>query len=136
MNNSSLFFEILMYLNSYFFGGFAVCELFFIVFKMVNLPYPNRNIVLELMITLLLCYIEYARIFLGRKGNFTEKVAPLVMSLFLTVPSTLGVVYLMLWQTYVLRPEIVLCCIQLCMVSVETVLNLINIGTFYKYSNY
>lgn len=136
MNNSSLFFEMLMYLNSYYFGAFAVCELLITVFKMVNLPYPNRNIVLELMITLLLCCIEYARVFLGRKGNFTKKVAPLVMSLFLTVPSSLGVVYLMLWQTYVLRLEIIMCSIQLCMESVETVLSLINIGTFYKCNNY
>lgn len=125
-----------MYLNSYYFGAFGVCELIMIVFKMINLPYPNRNIVLELMITLFLCLIEYARIFLGRKGNFTEKVAPLLMSLFLTMPSSLGVIYLMLWQTYVLRLEVIICSIQLIMEGLETVLAMINVGTFYKCNNY
>ncbi|XP_039289371.1 transmembrane protein 216-like [Nilaparvata lugens] len=136
MTSSSLMFEVLMYLNSYYFGAFAVCELMMTVFKMVNLPYPNRNIVLELMIIILLCCIQYARIFLGRKGNLTQKAGPIMMSLFLTIPSFLSVVYLLLWQTYVLRLEVILCYIELVMECLESVLGVVCIGSFYKYNDF
>lgn len=134
MVNSSLFYEVLMYLNSYYFGTFVICEILLDVFKIWTLPYPFNNIILEVSILLLLCCVEYIRIYLGRKGNLTVTSLPLIISNFLLCPSVTGIIYLLLWQTYVLRLEVILCYIQLVMQTLEFIISVICIITFYKCS--
>lgn len=70
--NTSLLYEILLYLNSFYFGMFAICELAVFLIKAVNLTLPSGTLESELSILLFLFVIEAIRIFLGRKGNLTE----------------------------------------------------------------
>ncbi|XP_048512652.1 transmembrane protein 216-like isoform X2 [Athalia rosae] len=80
--NSSLTYEILMYLNSFYFGMFAVCELGMSVFKAVKLPTPGAGILLgEFSLLLFLIITEGGRIYLGRKGNLTERGLPMLLGL-------------------------------------------------------
>ncbi|CAH4035268.1 unnamed protein product [Pieris brassicae] len=89
MVNSSLAYEILLYINSFYFGLFATCEL------------------------------EAARLILGRKGSLSEKDVPVMFSVLLTVPSITGVLYLLIWQVVVLRIEYIWCTLMLSLQSLE-----------------
>jgi transmembrane protein 216 len=134
--NSSLLFEILLYLNSFYFSMFALCEFGMGLFKVVNLPYPTGTVISEFLLLLFLCCIEFVRICMGRKGNLTERVLPVLVSIGLTIPSILGVVYFLIWQTYVLRLEVVLCSIQLTLQGLELTFALLCVISFYKSGTY
>ncbi|XP_078036074.1 transmembrane protein 216 isoform X2 [Augochlora pura] len=104
---SSLTYEILMYLNSFYFGMFAVCELGMGFFKAANLPSPGTSTTLtEFALLFFLIVTEGARIYLGRKGNLTEHGLPILIGVVLTVPSSLATLYFLIWQNYVLRLEL------------------------------
>ncbi|XP_067013356.1 transmembrane protein 216 [Anabrus simplex] len=132
MVNSSLTYEILLYLNSFYFGLFAFCEFGMGIFKAINLPYPTGILATEFSILFFLCCNESTRIFLASKGNLTRRVATILKSVGLTVPSVLGVVYLLVWQTYILRLEVILCGIQLTFQALETLLALFCLASFSK----
>lgn len=72
MGNPSLTYEILLYLNSFYFGMFAMCELGMITLKAVNLKYPEHILMRETCILLSLCLVETIRIILGRKGSLSD----------------------------------------------------------------
>lgn len=129
-------YELLLYLNSFYFSMFAFCELGMGIFKVVNLPYPTGTVLSEFLLLLFLCCTEYVRLFLGRKGNLTERSLVLLVSEGLTVPSIFGVLYFLLWQTYVLRLEVVLCAIQLTLQGLELAVALLCLVKFYKSGTY
>lgn len=85
----------------------------------MHFPYPVGIMISELLILVFLSGTEAARIFMGHKGNLTEKTFPVITSIGLMVPCVLGVLYLLLWQTYVLRLEIILCGIELVLQGLE-----------------
>lgn len=130
--NSSLTYEILLYLNSYYFWMFAICELGVGIFKLLHLPYPVGTFIAEGIMFAFLCCIEASRIFMGHKGNLTERSYPVMISLILTIPCSIGVLYFLLWQTYVLRLEVVLCGIQLTFLSFEIIFATVCIVSFYR----
>ncbi|KAK5650822.1 hypothetical protein RI129_001851 [Pyrocoelia pectoralis] len=108
--NASLTFEVLLYLNSYYFGLFAVCEIGMNVVKAINLSLPNFET--DFGILLAVCILELFRVILARRGNLTEKAWPVLLALSLTIPSAVGVVYFVFWQSVVLRLEYIICGIQ------------------------
>lgn len=68
---TSLTFEVLLYVNSYYFGLFAVCEIGMNVVKYVNFP-ELHHFHIDFMVLVAVCIIEILRIALGRHGNVTE----------------------------------------------------------------
>lgn len=122
--NSSLTYEILMYLNSFYFGMFAVCELGMGLFKAINLPSPGTGTTaMEFSLLVFLIATEGGRVYLGRKGNLTERGLPILLGIVLTIPSALATLYFLIWQSYVLRLERMLCGIQLVLLVSELVIS-------------
>ncbi|KAJ9601155.1 hypothetical protein L9F63_000675 [Diploptera punctata] len=115
---------------------FALCEFGMGIFKAINLPYPTGTIISEFILLIFLSCIEALRIFLGRKGNLTERSFCVLVSIVLTIPSIFGVLYFLIWQTYVLRLEVILCAIQLTFQGLELVFALLCLVTFYKSGTY
>lgn len=70
--NSSLFYEIFMYLNSFYFGMFAFSELSIGLLKAINLKYAENVLVNESCFLFGICVLEISRIILGRKGSLSE----------------------------------------------------------------
>uniref|UniRef100_UPI00358EF521 transmembrane protein 216-like isoform X3 n=1 Tax=Myxine glutinosa TaxID=7769 RepID=UPI00358EF521 len=66
------------------------------------------------------------------KGNLTERRVPLTLALGLAVPCVLLSLYLLLWQTYVLRAEVIISSILLVFLGFEAVLSCLAIATFAK----
>ncbi|KAI8124624.1 transmembrane protein 216 [Lucilia cuprina] len=111
--NPSLTYEVLIYLNSFYFGMFAGCELAMSLLKAINLTYPMDILIRDMCVIFGFCLLETIRIIMGRKGTLAERGWPAIMSVFLTVPCFLGVTYILLLQKYKIRLEYVLCTLQL-----------------------
>ncbi|KAL6256129.1 transmembrane protein 216-like [Pogonomyrmex barbatus] len=134
--NSSLTYEILMYLNSFYFGMFAVCELGMGLFKATNMPSPGMNkTLMEFALLVFLIVTESGRIYLGRRGNLTERGLPIFIGIVLTVPSSLATLYFLLWQYYVLRLEVILCSIQLALLVSEMIIAVMCLIAIYRPSS-
>merc|ERR1712004_63099 len=87
---SSLPYQVLLIFNGYYFVLFTLAELLLYIFKGVTLPFPNGAIAAEVILVLLLAGMEAIRLFFGQKGNLTEKMGPVAISLALSIPSILG----------------------------------------------
>ena len=64
-------------------------------------------------------------------GNLTENTTSMAISLAMFVPAVLGVLYIMIWQTYILRIEVVLSCVQLSMQGLQLIFAVICTISFY-----
>ena len=150
---SSLTFQVLLHLGSYFFGAFVLIELLLLVYKFMGkqqskshfnyftitffpffvavLPFPNGTLASELVILSFLALLEVTRIFTGWKANLTENVGGMGLCVGLYVPGILGVLYFLVWQAYVLRIELIMCAMQLTVQSLQLVFSLICLISFY-----
>ena len=72
------------------------------------LPYPERNWDAEFVMLWLLLGLTAFKGYFGFKGNLTERKGTMLMALLLTVISGGAVLFFLLWQTYVLRIDMVL----------------------------
>lgn len=67
---------------------------------------------------------------LGSKGNLTEEEVPLGISLIITVGSVILSVYFLVWQTYVLRADVILNAVLLITYGLEGILHIVAIAAF------
>uniref|UniRef100_A0A1A9UYG8 Transmembrane protein 216 n=2 Tax=Glossina TaxID=44049 RepID=A0A1A9UYG8_GLOAU len=109
----SVAYEVLIYLNSFYFGMFACCELSMGLLKAINLTYTGSALAKDSIVLVGICILETVRIIMGRKGSLADRGWPVILSVFLTAPCFLGVSYLLVLQAYKLRLEYVLCTLQL-----------------------
>ncbi|KAF2358054.1 hypothetical protein FHG87_011191, partial [Trinorchestia longiramus] len=106
-SRSSLPYQIFLSMSKWFLPAFVIIEVLLFSFKVSSLPYPSGNIVSEVFLLVFYVIIEYGRIMSGERGNLTEKSLFVVVSLILSVPACTVLVYMFMWQTYVLRVEVV-----------------------------
>ncbi|XP_072934575.1 transmembrane protein 216-like [Epargyreus clarus] len=134
--NSSLAYEILLYLNSFYLGMFIVCETAMGILKVINVTYPEDTLATEVGIFCSLCIIETLRIFLGRRGNLASKKIPVLISVLLTIPSGVAVCYFLICQTYILRLEYIWCLVMLLFHALELAFALLYIFTVCQSQKY
>ncbi|CAM1327365.1 Uncharacterised protein g9486 [Pycnogonum litorale] len=127
---------MLLHLSKYYFAAFALAELLIFIFKGSVLPYSTFNVTYEVILIFLLSGVEWVRIFLGSKGNLTERTMPVVLSILLSVPSFVCVLYFLLWQTYVLRIEAILSGILLVLQGLQFIFAVFSVITFARMAPY
>ncbi|KAI8423064.1 hypothetical protein MSG28_014149 [Choristoneura fumiferana] len=140
MVNPSLAYEILLYINSFYFGLFAACELGSLVLKSILIA-PNYGegyylIGRDYGVLLGLFVVEGIRLILGRKGSLSERDVPVMFSVVLTLPSIAGVLFLLLWQKVRLRIEYIWCTLMLCIQLLEFIFASMFIVTMCKAPSY
>merc|ERR1739844_350344 len=117
--NYAITFALLIYINIFYFGLFAVVEFALLVFKCYNLSgpkYPLGTIINELFILAFLVVVESIRLLLGNKQepqDFDSQMSAIFRILVLTVPSMYSVAYFTFWQTFVTRLDAALGMIML-----------------------
>lgn len=89
---------------------------------LISVRFPGLKIIV-LLITV--CYL-----FLAQKGNLTERIVGVVISILLSIPAVLGALYLILWQTYVLRVDVILAAIQAAFIGLELVFGIVSMINF------
>ncbi|KAG5882504.1 hypothetical protein JTB14_008477 [Gonioctena quinquepunctata] len=87
-------------------------------------------------VLLSICFIEVLRVILTRRGNLTEKKWLVILGILLTIPSVLGVVYLMIWQSEILRFEYIICAMQLGFCTAEIVTGILCLFSCCKTPDY
>ncbi|XP_036423711.1 transmembrane protein 216 isoform X1 [Colossoma macropomum] len=133
---SSMPLQVLFYLNSWYFAAFFIAEILMFVYKGVLLPYPQANLILDIVLLLLYVGLETLRLFYGWKGNLCERSLTLSISVCILVPCTVLSVYYLLLQTFVLRLEFILNAVVLCFYGLELILGLMTISSFCRASVY
>ncbi|XP_052244334.1 transmembrane protein 216-like isoform X2 [Dreissena polymorpha] len=133
---SSLPYEVLLYLNGWYFGLFFICEILLFAYKGETLPYANGVLAAEVILVFILAGIEALRLFFARKGNLTEKIVGVIVSILLSIPALLGAIFYLYWQTYVTRADIIISAIQLAFIGLELIFGIISIITFARATPY
>lgn len=72
-SNPSLAYEVLIYLNSFYFGMFACCELGMGLLKAINLSYEMNPLIRDSGVLVALCVLESLRCIMGRRGRLINK---------------------------------------------------------------
>ena len=130
---ASLPLQMLFFFNGWYDVCFTLAMSALYAWKGSVLPYPDelRSMLgLEVAIVFLLAIVEYARIFLGSRGNKTEMVGPLVSFLVFSAPSLAIFLYYMLLQVYVTRLDLIISATAVGFVGAEMLLALLTIFTF------
>lgn len=130
---SSLPLQVLLFFNGWWDVFYILIMLALYIWKANNLPFPpelDGMLALEISLLFVLALIEYARIFLGSRGNKTEMVGPLVSFLVFSAPSLAIFLYYMLLQVYVTRLDLIISATAVGFVSAEMLLALLTIFTF------
>jgi len=106
--HSSLMFQMLLYFHWYYVLLYNLAGIGFMIFKSNYLFYPTSYFVCDLLIFMTTFVLELLRLHIGKYGNLTEGQIPVLACLALTIPATLGTVYALVWQTYLLNVELIL----------------------------
>jgi len=129
---SSLPLQIFLYFHYYFFFLYFIIEIFAYIYKKAILPYPTNIFGWEISALVFLSIVDMSRLALGSKGNKTQDITLMVIFLILTVPSLLGSIFFLKWQTYILRLDQVVNIVSLIFISCEVLLALLTILTFWR----
>ena len=119
-----------VYLGDYYFFAFFFLESLIFVYKGLNFTYGFGILASDVCIFLLFAVCELSRSFLSKKGNLAERIGTLATAIVMLVATCLGLVYLMLWQTYVIRIEFLLCSVQQAIYALQLLLTIVAIVIF------
>ena len=128
----SLLYQVLLYLNMFYFGMFATCEFCMKCVKAYNFPTSFGTISMEFALLLFLITTEGIRIYLGRKGNLLDHGLPFLLGIALNIPSSLATLYFLFWQDRTLRLEQILCGIQIVLLAAELVVAIMFLVAVYR----
>ncbi|KAL1500687.1 hypothetical protein AB1Y20_013334 [Prymnesium parvum] len=130
---SSLPLQVLLFFNGWFDALLVLVSLAMYIWKASVLPFPPELegfLARDVALVFGLVLLEYSRLFLGSRGNKTERIAPLLWFLLLSLPALAVNIYFMLLQLYVTRLDLILNATALGFVCAEILLALLTIITF------
>lgn len=87
---SSLPLQILLYLNQWYYIFWLIVEALVFVFKGQTLPFSSGILAGEIILFIVLFFVDMFRIYFASKGNLTERNIGIVISLILSIPCIAG----------------------------------------------
>lgn len=127
---ASFLLQSLSYLGDYYFYAFFFLETLIFVYKGLNFTYGFGILASDVCIFLLYSICELSRSFLTKKGNLAERIGTIVTALVMLIAPCLALVFMMLWQTYVLRIEFLLCSVQQAIYAIQLLFSIVAIVSF------
>ncbi|XP_053142366.1 transmembrane protein 80 isoform X2 [Hemicordylus capensis] len=122
--------QIIFYLNGVYYIFYFLATLLMIIYKSQLFTYPDNFLALDLILLLVMAILEALRLYFGTKGNLTEEEAPLGISLVITAGSIILAVYFLVWQTYVMRADVIINAVLFVTYGLEGILEIIAIAAF------
>lgn len=129
---SSLPLEIMLYFNNWYAWLYFFLNIVLFIYKGNAFLYPSGALEWELAFVFMYRIIEYLRTFQASRANKTETIVPMIWSFVLAVSMIILNIYYLREQTYVLRMDIVLNAISLAFISLEVLIGLATVFSFYK----
>jgi hypothetical protein len=83
---SSLPLEILLYFNRWYDLFWLLLEALSFVFKGQTLPFASGVLAGEIILFIVLFFIDLFRIYFASKGNLTERNISVIVSIIITIP--------------------------------------------------
>jgi len=71
--NPSMNYEVLIYLNSFYFGMFACCEMAMGLLKAINLSYTGHTLALDTGVMISFIVFETIRLIMGRMSSLADR---------------------------------------------------------------
>ncbi|NXJ07062.1 TMM80 protein, partial [Odontophorus gujanensis] len=125
---SSIPLQLLFYINQFYYIFYFVVTLTMIVYKSHVFSYPDQFLALDLTLLCIMATLEVLRLYLGSRGNLAEDEGPLGLSLAIMIGSIVLSVYFLVWQTYVLKVDVIINSVLLLMYGLESVLQVLTIA--------
>lgn len=88
---SSLPLQILLYLNQWYDLFWVLIEALVFVFKGQTLPFATSVLAGEIILFIVLFFLDLFRIYFASKGNLTERNIGIVVSLVIALPCIAGI---------------------------------------------
>ncbi|KAJ8002478.1 hypothetical protein DPEC_G00159330 [Dallia pectoralis] len=127
---SSVLLQMLFYLTAVYFTFYFLSTLCIIIYKSRVLSYPDKPLVQDVGLLFFMAGLELLRLYSGMKGNLQEKEGYLWASLGVTGMTALSSVYYLVWQTYVMRADVILNSVLLSVYGLGGVLGLTTLARF------
>mmetsp|Transcript_20031 Transcript_20031/g.63755 ORF Transcript_20031/g.63755 Transcript_20031/m.63755 type:complete len:147 (-) Transcript_20031:13-453(-) len=127
---TSLSLEVTLYFGGWYDIFYCLATLVVYIYKGSELPYPDSNFRMEVAFLFLLALVEPCRLFLGSKGNKTERPGPLIFCILLSAPVIALHIFYIWGQTYVLKIDQVLSGIGLGFTCLQALIGIITVLTF------
>ncbi|XP_058013109.1 transmembrane protein 80 [Ahaetulla prasina] len=127
---SSVPLQILFFLDGIYYIFYFLAALLMIIYKSQIFTYPYNLLTLDLVLLFFMALLEAIRLYFGTKGNLREEEAPLGISLGITVGSVFLSVYFLVWQTYILRADVIINVVLLVAYGLEGILQIVAIAAF------
>ncbi|XP_031420501.1 transmembrane protein 80 [Clupea harengus] len=105
---SSVLLQLVFYITGVYYIFYFLSSVSLIIYKSYVLSYPNGNIAVDLFLLIVMAVLEGLRLYWGTCGNLTESEGYISMTLGSTVGSVMLAVYFLVWQSYVLRADVII----------------------------
>ena len=99
---ANLLLQLLIHLENYLLYIFVVISTLFFFLKAYRYEYRDAFFWLEIIGMWVLTALQFFRLFVGSKGNKTERSSLLVLFIFMLVGCAAGLLYFLFWQSYVI----------------------------------
>lgn len=127
---SSVPLQMVYYFNIFYYIFYFIVTFLMIIYKSRVFSFPDGNLAFDLVLLILMGILEVTKLYHGFKGNLTEEAVPVVTNMVLTIGSMLLSLYYLLWQTYVLKADVIINAILLVIYGLEEVLDIIAVSSF------
>ncbi|XP_062316708.1 transmembrane protein 216 isoform X1 [Osmerus eperlanus] len=122
--------QLLLYLTGVYYVFYFLSTLGMLIYKSRVLSYPGDNLTLEVCLLFLMAGLEMLRLYSGMRGNLQEREGYVGINMVLTVPTVMLSVYFLIWQTYVLRADVIVNALLLSMYGLGGLLAFITLARF------
>jgi transmembrane protein 216 len=82
--------QIIFYLDQWYLLFWLLIEILVFIFKSQVLPFANGVLAGEIVLFVALFFVNLFRIYFGTKGNLTERVSNIIISLIIAIPCIAG----------------------------------------------
>ena len=129
---SSLPLEVLTYFNWWYVFFYSTISLVLFCYKSFRFYYTANTLSWEIFMLFLVSSLEILRLYFSSKGNKTEQLSSLILSLALSIPILLAYSYFIALQTFVLKIDLILNSICFIFIGFELMLSVTTASSFYN----
>jgi transmembrane protein 216 len=120
--------QVFLHLSRWFSFPWFLVTLALLIYKGVNLPYPQDvALPIEIVAAFLVLVVQWIAVNVGKKGNLTESPRLMLLSIVLLVIVLFGIVYFMWLQTYVMRLDLGVSATFLCFEGLAFVFSIVGL---------
>ncbi|ROI37070.1 Transmembrane protein 80 [Anabarilius grahami] len=105
-----------------------------IIYKTHVLSYPVGRLALDMCLLFLMAGFEVLRVYWGVRGNLQESEGYTGSNLIATGATVLLALYFVIWQSYVLRADVIIGAILLCLYGLTGIVGLGTLARFTRFA--